>query len=331
MIRAVYLKNGDSSSATDVAKIKDIIESKPNLIWIDIIIENNDFSSEELSLLTDVFKFHELSIEDCLIPQYHPKIEEFENYAFVALHGIKTRVKDFSDFEETIYELDIFIGKTYIVTVHTSEVLHIESLYQKAKLKPLVELKNLENLLYSIFQKIVASYEFNIQKISETVDMIEDKVLENPSQELISNILDLKKELLNLRKIGEAQRNVYGFFTREINPFISKKSIAYFREILFQFERLSQTIASYNQIISSILEVYVSSVTLKLNEVIKFLTVIATIFLPALLITSYYGMNVVPFPEHKLFGDDLVWYFAFSLILVSTLLIYIYLKRKKWL
>jgi magnesium transporter len=79
-----------------------------------------------------------------------------------------------------------------------------------------------------------------------------------------------------------------------------------------------------------VLEIYVSSVTLKLNEVIKFLTIIATIFLPALLIASYYGMNVA-FPEHRIFGDTRVWYFAFALIGLSTISVFIYIKKKKWL
>ncbi len=110
---------------------------------------------------------------------------------------------------------------------------------------------------------------------------------------------------------------------------ISKKSAAYFRDIYFQFDRVNQSIASYNQIIGSLLEIYVSGVTLKLNEVIKFLTIIATVFLPALFITSYYGMNV-RFPEHRLFGVDFVWYFVMAIMVVSTLGIYVYIKKKKW-
>jgi magnesium transporter len=214
------------------------------------------------------------------------------------------------------------------VTVHTGELANIETLFQKARLKPQVELKSLENLLYNIFQKVAQSFESTVDKLGDQFDRIEDRVLENPSAELIPEIFALKKILLNLRKISEPQQSVYTFFTRE-SSVIPKKSTAYFRDIFFQFARINQSISSHNQIASSILEIYVSSVTLKLNEVMKFLTIIATIFLPALLVASYYGMNV-SFPEHKLFGAERVWYFVAGVIVFATVGVYYYIKRKKW-
>jgi len=329
MIKAIYAKNGNSSIETNIDNIPGIIEQKPRLIWIDINIGSCELSNEEISLLSETFKFHELSIEDCLIPQYHPKVEEFEDYVFVATHGIRAGAKDFSNFEDAFYELDMFIGKDYLVTVHTSEILAVEMLFERAKLKPQVELRSIENLIYNIFQKIINGYELSLDKINDTVDLIEDKILENPSHELMLEIFSLKKILLNLRKITEPQKNVYTYFTRETTGIISKKFTAYFRDVYFQFDRINQSIASYNQIIGSILEIYVSGVTLKLNEVIKFLTIIATIFLPAVLITSYYGMNVT-FPEHRIFGAPHVWYFVFFVLVASTIAVYIMIRKKKW-
>jgi magnesium transporter len=329
MIKAIYAKNGAGAVEICIDKIPGILEQKPRLLWLDITIENNDLSSEEIALLSDVFKFHELSIEDCLFPQYHPKAEEFEQYLFVAVHGIRLKAKDLSDFENSIYELDVFIGKDLVVTVHTTELLVIENLFERAKLKPQVELKTLESLLYSIFQKVVSSYEFTLDKLGDRLDALEDKVITDPSAELMQEILDLKKILLNLRKITEPQQHVYSYFSRETLGIISRKYSAYFRDIFFQFDRINQSIAAHNQMIGSILEVYVSGVTLKLNEVMKFLTIIATVLLPAVLIVSYYGMNV-SFPEHILFGSKNVWYFAMALIIIFTIATYLYIKKKKW-
>jgi magnesium transporter len=226
MIKAIYVQNGDSAVETNIDHIPAILEKKPRLIWVDITIENNELSGEEIALLSECFKFHELSIEDCLFPQYHPKVEEFETYVFAAVHGIRLKAKDLSDFEDAIYELDLFIGKDFIVTVHTSELLVIDSLFEKAKLKPQVELKTLENLLYNIFQKVVTSFEFTMDKIGDHVDLIEDRVLENPSAELMTEIFALKKTLLNLRKITDPQQNVYTYFTREQTGIISRKFTA---------------------------------------------------------------------------------------------------------
>jgi magnesium transporter len=322
------VQNGESAVENNYENIPKLLEQKPRLIWLDITVENNELSPEEIALLSECFKVHELTIEDCLFPQFHPKVEEFENYLFAAVHGIYIKAKDLTDFEDSIYELDLIIGRDFLVTVHTGELAIIETLFQKARLKPQVELKSLENLLYNIFQKVAQSFETTVDKIGDHFDRLEDRVLESPSAELMSEIFALKKVLLNLRKITEPQQGVYTFFTRE-SGIIPKKSNVYFRDIFFQFARINQSISSHNQMSSSILEIYMSSVTLKLNEVIKFLTIIATIFLPALVVASYYGMNVA-FPEHQLFGADRVWYFVIGVIVLSTAGVYYYIKRKKW-
>lgn len=329
MIRAIALKHGLSEVSTDFAAINSAIESRSKLLWIDIYAENHELKNEEISILFDSFKFHELSIEDCLIPQYQPKVEEFEEYVFVAVHGIKTNDRNCSDIENKIFELDIFLGKDYIVTVHTEQIPQIDLLFEKAKLKPQVELKSIDYLLYTMFDKIYNSYEFIVERFNEKINSVEDAVLENPTQELMAEIFSFKKQLLSLKKVLEPQLNVYTYFTRESNGFISKKYSAYFRDMLSNYKRASQAIDSSNQIMGSLLEVYVSNVTLKLNEIMKFLTIVATIFLPALLVTSYFGMNV-PFIERSILGEENTWFFAFGLILIFTIATYIYIKRKKW-
>jgi Mg2+ and Co2+ transporter CorA len=199
MIKVIYAKNGSSAVEMDIAKVPGILEQKPRLVWIDIIVDKNELENEEIALLSDCFKFHELSIEDCLFPQYHPKVEEFENYVFVAVHGIRLKAKDLAEFENSVYELDLFIGKDYVVTVHAGELAVIDTLFERVKLKPQVELKSMESLLYSIFQKVVASYEFTVDKLGDRFDTLEDRIITEPSSEQISEIFDQKKILLNLR------------------------------------------------------------------------------------------------------------------------------------
>lgn len=330
MIKAIYVTDvGCSAVETTLEKIHAAVQLKPRLLWLDITIERNEFSDDEIALLSGTFNFHELSIEDCLFPQYHPKVEEFDNYIFVALHGIRARAKDLSDFESGIYELDILLGRDYLVTVHAGPNAAVDTLFEKARFKPQIELKTRENLLFNLFQQLVSTYEAAIGRINDTIDEIEDKVLRNPSRAVMSEILDLKKLLLHLRKITEPQKNVYGYFSREGTDFISERSIAYFRDIAFRFENLTQSISSFNQIIGSVLEVYVSSVTLKTNEGMKFLTVIATLFMPPMLIASYYGMNL-PFPEVSILGINGVWYLAAAVSFLSTFIVYLYLRRQRW-
>jgi magnesium transporter len=165
MIKAIYSINGTVTTSYKALKIsEDYKKKKPNLIWIDIYLENHELGQEETLLLSESFKFHEMSIEDCLFPQY-PKIEEFGNYVFAAVHGIQLKPHYFQEFEDSIYELDVFVGKGFVITLHAEELFFLETLFEKAKARPQIEMKSLENLLYNIFNKVVSSYEFSLDKI----------------------------------------------------------------------------------------------------------------------------------------------------------------------
>jgi len=329
MIKSIYLNNGICKQESVIENINKIYTDKPSLLWVDITLEKGDLSTDEIALLTDTFKFHELSVEDCLFPLYNPKVEEFDNYLFVNTHGIRLKTMNMAEFDESMYELDIFLAKDLIVTAHTEELEFIETLMHKAKVKPQVELKSMENLLYKILSKVVSNLELTMDKISDKIDILEDKVLEDPNPNIMEQILDLKKVLLSMRKIADPQKNVYSFFSRESNEYIRDYYSAYFRDITDQLNSLNKTINYNSQMISSLIAIYMSSVTLKLNETMKFLSIIATIFLPILIFASYYGMNVA-FPEMKILGETGTWFLAIFLILASTFAIVIYMKKKKW-
>ncbi|MCL2143923.1 MAG: magnesium transporter CorA family protein [Endomicrobia bacterium] len=329
MIKAIYSFNGEFHTENDAAAIAEIVNKKPKFIWADIFLDNSGLSHEETVLLTEAFKFHELSLEDCLFPQYYPKMEEFENYVFGAVHGIQLKPNYLQEFDESIYELNIFAGKDFIVTVHTEELFFIETIYEKAKARPQIELKSNSNLMYNIFNKVVSSYEFTMEKIDDKMDALEDAILEEPEKKHMEEILDIKKVILAIKKIAESQQAAYLYFTRSNNSVVAKEYTAYFRDIFFQCARISQSIAMRSQMVVGLLEVYMSNVTLKLTEVMKFLTIIATVIMPALLISGYFGMNVT-FPEYSLFGEAGSWFFAVALMLVAILALLVYFKKKKW-
>ncbi|MGE4384604.1 MAG: magnesium transporter CorA family protein [Endomicrobiaceae bacterium] len=329
MIKAVYIKDGICNYETNIDRINAIYNENPMILWVDLTLEKGDLSADEIALLTDTFKFHELSVEDCLFPLYNPKVEEFDNYLFVNTHGIRLKVMDLAEFDESMYELDIFLGKNLLVTAHTDELEFLETLMQKARLKPQIELKSLENLLYNILSKVVTNLELTMEKITNKIDILEDRILEDATPHMLEEILDLKKVLLSMRKIADPQKNVYSFFSRENNEYVRPAYYAYFRDISYELDRLNKTINYNSQMIGSLIAIYMSSVTLKLNEIMKFLTIIATIFLPILIFASYYGMNVA-FPEYKFLGQSGTWFLAMFMILLSTLGIILYMKRKKW-
>jgi magnesium transporter len=329
MIRANYFKNGTVATECDALKIAQDYNNKLDLAWIDITLENHELTHQETNLLSETFHFHEMSIEDCLFHQYYPKIEEFENYVFGAIHGIQLKPNYYQKFEDSIYELNFFVGKGFLVTVHTEELFFLETLFERAKARPQVELKSLENLLYNVFNKVVSSYEFTLEKIDDKMENLEDEILEDPETESMEDILDTKKVVFAMRKIAESQQSSYVYFTRANNNLIAREYIVYFRDIYTQCARMNQAISMRSQMIVSLIEVYMSSVTVKLTEVMKFLTIIATIVMPVLIVSGYYGMNVI-FPEYSFFGKKGSWFFAIGIMFVTITAMLIYFKKKKW-
>ncbi|MDR2860447.1 MAG: magnesium transporter CorA family protein [Elusimicrobiota bacterium] len=331
MIKAIYSLTGEKVyTQYDSNEIINLLNTtKPKLIWIDIHLESHELSQNETHLLTEIFKFHEMSIEDCLFPQYFPKAEEFEDYIFGAIHGIQLKPNFLNEFEDSIYELNFFTGKGFLITVHIEDLFFLETLFEKTKSRPQVEFKHIERVLYNIFNKVVSSYEFTLEKIDDKVEDLEDEILEDPETENMEQILDLKKAVFAFRKISESQQVAYAYFTRARNNFISKEYLVYFRDTYLQCVRTSQSIVMRSQMVVSLLEVYMSNVTVRLTEAMKVLTIIATVLMPVLIISGYFGMNV-EFPEYKVFGKVGAWFFAVGLMLAAIISLLIYFKKKKW-
>jgi magnesium transporter len=158
---------------------------------------------------------------------------------------------------------------------------------------------------------------------------LEDAVLEDPETENMEEILNIKKVIFAMRKIAESQQSSYVYFTRANNNLIAREYLVYFRDIYTQCARMNQAIIMRSQMIVSLIEVYMSSVTVKLTEVMKFLTVIATVLMPVLIVSGYYGMNVT-FPEYSVFGQEGSWFFAVGIMLIIIIAMLIYFKKKKW-
>ncbi|MDR1401279.1 MAG: magnesium transporter CorA family protein [Endomicrobium sp.] len=328
-MKAIYSMNGLVTTGYGALNVLENYKKSPDIMWVDIHLEYHELSHEEMLLLSESFKFHEMSIEDCLFPQYYPKIEAFVDYVFGAVHGVQLKPNYFQEFEDSIYELNVFIGKSFLVTVHTEELFFLETIFEKVRAKPQVEMKSLENLLYNIFDKVVSSYEFILEKIDDKIEDLEDDILADPENEDMEKILDTKKVIFAIKKVAESQQAAYFYFTRANDDLISKEYLVYFRDVYTHCARINQSIVVRSQMVVSLLEVYMSSVTVKLTEVMKFLTVIATIVMPVLVISGYYGMNL-KFPEYSILGDGGLWFFAVSLMLIFIVIMLVYFKKKKW-
>jgi magnesium transporter len=294
----------------------------PERLWVDIELPNDGARD----LLQNTFKLHELSLEDALSAIHHPKIELFENYLYLILHGIRSGAggKGFST-----NDIDFFLAEKFLVTVHHETS---RSLEQEMKLC----LRNSNSLgegtaalLHRIIDAMVDHYRPEVDALEERMDGLEEGVFENPSQNPMRDILSLKRDISALRRIALPQRDAVGRLARrEFNQIPDQ--IAYrFRDVYDHLVQLTDEAIFFQDRVTGLLDAYLSSQSNRLNQVMKVLTVMSTIFLPLTVLTGLYGMNVpiphLPGPD----GLQFWWVVAMSATVVLSMLAVF--RWKNWL
>ncbi len=321
-----YLLNEEKKLITNFKEIniQEEIKNEKNLLWIDLI----DPTDEEIDILSEDFKFHELAIEDCIFPQSQPKVDDFGTHIFIVLQGVK-KEKENGDEELKTVDLDIFFGKNFVVTIQEEPIKSITNLSVRCRQNPMFLEKGSDFLLHAIIDGLVDSYLPLLDEIDDKIEEIEDKVLTNPTQAVVNEIFSLKKKILAIRKITGPQRAVIGLLSRRDIPFIKAGTLIYYRDIYDHLVRIGDTIDMYRDLTTDVLGVYFSGSSSRLTEAMKVLTLIATIMMPLTLITSYYGMNI-HLPEFGWTGIRSVP-FVWTLLSGTILGLLLFFRHKKWI
>lgn len=303
--------------------IKNALKDENCFLWIDM--ESPD--DNDAAILSEQFEFHELSIEDCIFPQQLPKVEDFDTYCFITVHGIIPRASIEEDME--MLEINVFLGNNFIVTVHEQPSIAINMVREKIKQNPLILSKGTDLLFHAILDKIVDGYFPLTEQIEDQIEQIEEAaVLADPTQKTMEHLLLLKRVILSMRKIIIPQRTVISRLSRGDISFINHKHLVYFRDIYDHMLRIGDMLDMYRELLTNTLEVYLSGTSTRMNAIIKVLTIIATFMMPLTLITSYYGMNI-PMPEFTAGAHGL--YIVWGWMIVVTTGLFVFFKHKKWM
>lgn len=283
------------------------------LSWYDI----SDLDSPALDELARRYGLHELQIEDARHPPQRAKVEEPERYVFVVLKKLKSSdVIHFLDF-------DIFLGQDFLITVHKGCTAFVEKVKQHAERN---RVDRLDRLFHAIIDLIVDEYQPLLDSVAETVSELESEVLASPEPEILSRILRLKRNLIVFRVIAGGMREVVNAIIRREKGLVSDDLDPYFRDVYDHLVRTVELIESYRDLLSGSLDIYLSAVANRTNEVMKVLTIWGTIALPLVIITGFFGMNLkLPWEE----SPHGLWY-AGALMVASTVAVLVYFKRKKW-
>jgi len=306
-----------------VADLPELLKDESAVIWVDM--EAPTEADEQV--LLDVFKFHPLTVEDCRENRHYPKVEEFEGYIYFIVHGVRADTS--SDRFNTI-ELDGFLGPNYVITYHHDTFRSISNVKQLLHTTPIACQRGPAFLLHQILDQVVDFYSPVLDDFDERIDRLEEDIftLKSPNNVILSQIMDLKRSVLRLRRISGKQMDILHRMSRGEFSLIPESMRPFYRDVYDHLVRVVDLAENYRDLISGSMEAYLSVVSNRLNEIMKVLTIFSAIMLPLTFIAGIYGMNFDNMPEiHSKYGYYAVW----LIMIVVAVGMLLFFKRRGWI
>lgn len=311
----------------DISKLGEWDKNCDSILWVDL---ENESQENLLSILKTQFAFHPLAIEDTLKymnedKKYHlPKVEDFDDYLFIIFNSIIQT----GEVKFKVTPLNCFLGKNFLITVHKDNLAVTMS--QKLKdgfLKTAIK-KGVDYLLHMILDDIVDRYYPILDNFESKIDRVQDYIFKKtPGNRTLLEIINLKRELVDLRRIAFYQKEVLFKITRGDFDIITEEETIYYRNVYDHLVRVADSAEAYRDLISGLMDSYLSVVNNRLTEITKVLTIIATTVLPLNLIAGIYGMNFEIMP--LIFNPYGFWIMLGVMATIASSL-FIYFKRKRW-
>lgn len=298
-------------------------KDKPTVTWINIDGVHEVKIIEELG---KNYNFHPLILEDIVDTDQRPKIKDFGDYIFIIL---KMHYYDKENNEIEIEQVSLIFGQNYVISFQEKEGDVFDSIRERIRNNiGRIRKARADYLIYALMDAIIDNYFTILEKLGEETEDLEAKVIKNPVPANLQIIYRLKSELIFLRKSVWPLREVISILEKGESALIDKSTNIYLRDIYGHTIQVMDTVETLRDVISGTLEVYLSSVNNRMSEIMKVLTIIATIFIPLTFIVGIYGMNFQYMPELK-------WVWSYPVVLLGMLIIGIimvfYFRRKKWM
>ena len=301
-----------------------VFKNKPTVTWINV---DGLHEPEAIDNICKNFDIHPLVLEDILNTDQRPKLEEFDKYLFLVV-----KMASFDEKKKHVYseQVSIILGDNFVISFQEGlegdvfDLIRDRIRNNKGRIRKMGP----DYLAYSLIDAIVDNYFGIIERISDRLEAVEEELVSNPTTKTLRIIYDLKREIILLRKFLWPQREVINFLLRGDSELIKDSTKIYLKDVYDHTIQIIDSIDTYRDMLAGMLDIYLSSISNRLNEVMKVLTIIATIFMPLTFIAGVYGMNFKYMPEiNWIFGYP----FILGLMLFIAFVMLIYFKRKKWI
>ncbi len=295
-----------------------------DLTWVDI----EGPTERETEYLAQNYPFHHLDLDDCLSRIQRPKIDEYKDYLFLVLHfpvfNIEARVT-------TPSQVSVFIGENYLITLHKGELKPLVKLFRECQIDEESRQENFSQgsgyLLYRIIDRLVDYCLPILNKIGDNIESVEDRVFSNGIRNAVREISILRRDIISFRRIIWPVRAVIGSLEPKVRRFTKMDMLVYFGDMVDHVDKIWDALDDYKEVIEGLNYTHDSLATNRTNEVMRMLTIIATILLPITVVASIYGMNIpLPFQNSSY---SLLFVFFIMLVIIGSMLYFFH--RQRWI
>ncbi|MBD3256680.1 MAG: magnesium/cobalt transporter CorA [Candidatus Lokiarchaeota archaeon] len=291
--------------------------------WIDI---DGIHQLEIIKRLGSQFNLHPLLLEDIVNPEQRPKIEKFDDYLYVVLKFLRWEKEDAIIHLE---QISIILGNNYVISIREQDSGVFEPILERIKTKRgKIREEKSDYLMYALIDVIIDNYFTILEIFGDKIDEIDEELVTNPDQKTLEIIHKIKRDIITIRKFIRPLREVINSIQRSDIKLIKESTGIYFRDIYDHTIQIIDTFESYRDIITTMHDSYLSSVSHRMNEIINLLTIISTIFIPLSFLAGLYGMNFAYMPELQ----NPYGYFILLIVMVTIGIgMLVYFRKKKWI
>lgn len=306
-----------------VEQLPELLKDEKSVVWVDMEAPGD----AEHHVLLDVFQFHPLVIEDCKENRHYPKIEEFPDYLYFILHGVRA---DTGPERFNTIELDSFLGRNFVVTYHHNAFRSIDDIKQRIRSSTSPCQRGAAFLLHQIIDQVVDYYAPVLDDFDEQIGALEEGIFtkKTPDNAVLEDIMKFKRSVLRLRRISSKQLTILYRISHGEFPLIEQNMLPFYRDVYDHLVRITDLAENYRDLLGGAMDAYLSVVSNRLNEIMKVLTIFSAIMLPLTFIAGVYGMNFEYMPElHSRYGYYTVWIVMIAVAI--TMLLFFW--RRGWI
>lgn len=328
MIRATCrTHDGQVETNLALADLGSALEDPRCVLWVDIVDE--PISTAE-PILRDVFGFHPLAIDDVLRETHLAKIDDWTDYVYLVLHAVNfNAIVD--DHIETS-DLDIFLGTNYVVTYRDQSIDSVDRVWRQFERGERHLREGSNHLLYRLTDELAASYMPVVEALDAAIEDIEDEILDRPTSSTLAELLNLKRAVHVLRRTVAPQRDVLNRLARDDYAAVDAQARIFFRDVYDHFVRLHDILEGMRDVAVGALDTYLSVINNRMNDIVKTLTIITTLFMPISFLVGFFGMNFFqPVEPMTIWTGEWMFVLMLGIIIATPLAMFLWLRRRGWM